>query len=149
MRIIASTACATVDITQGNSKAHVFVITLQPKSHMSRSIHHSPPTLQFGQTDRLLRQIVEASMPAARRRINADTTAMSAGELRGYLRARAIFAVRDQTSRTIAAHLLDNWLAEPLVEQALDRTVNLLFRELAEHRPLVIPLYEAPMRAAA
>jgi hypothetical protein len=74
---------------------------------------------------------------------------MIAGELRGYLRARALFAVRDQTRRLSAAYQLDNSLTEQLLERALERTVNLLFRELAEQPPLVIPIYEPQLRAAA
>lgn len=74
---------------------------------------------------------------------------MSAPEMRGYLRARALPCVREQSRRIVAAHQLDDLFTEQLVEQALDRTVNLLLRELTEQPPLVLPMYDAPRRAAA
>ena len=74
---------------------------------------------------------------------------MSAGELRGYLRARAFPSVRDLTRRMAAAHCLANSSAEQLAERSLERTVNLLFRELTDQPPLVLPMVEAPWRAAA
>ncbi len=105
--------------------------------------------LRSKQIDGALRQIVQASMPPARRRISAEAGMMSASELRGYLRARAFFAVRDQTRQLSAAYQFDSSLTEQLLERALERTVNLLFRELTEHPPLVIPIYEPRWREAA
>jgi hypothetical protein len=74
---------------------------------------------------------------------------MNAGELRGYLRARAGLVVRDETRRIAAAHQLGDSVAEQLVERALERTVNLLLREFTELPPLILPVYETPRRAAA
>jgi hypothetical protein len=115
---------------------------------MRRPTSRFLPAFREKPIDGLLREIVEASLPLARRRICAEAAVMSAGELRGYLRARALVAVRDQTRRLSAAYQLDD-LMEPLAERALERTVNLLLRELTEQPPLVLPIYEAPRRAAA
>jgi hypothetical protein len=110
---------------------------------------HFVLTRRSKQIDGMLRAVVEASLPLARRRMSTAATHMSVGELRGYLRARALFAVRDQTHRLSAAHHLDESLAEQLVERALERTVSLLLRELTDAPPLVLPIYEPPRRAAA
>ncbi len=113
-----------------------------PTSHLNLAIRSS-------QFDGLLRQIVEASLPTARRQISLEATAMSADELRGYVRARALFAVRDQTRRLSAAYQLENSSIEQLLERALERTVTLLLRELTQQAPLILPMYDAPLRAAA
>lgn len=116
---------------------------------MRHSTSQLKPTLRSKQIDGLLRQIVEASLPQARQRIFSKATTMSADELRGYLRARALAAVRDQARRFSAGHCLKDFFAEQLHERALERTVNLLLRELTEQPPLILPMYEAPLRAAA
>jgi hypothetical protein len=46
-------------------------------------------------------------------------------------------------------HPLERTLAEQLLERALERTVNLLLRELTDQPPLILPICEAPLRAAA
>ena len=116
---------------------------------MRRPTSHLTLTNRPRQVDGLLRQIVEASLPTARRQISPEATAMSADELRGYVRARALFAVRDETRRLSAANQLDDSSTEQLLERALERTVNLLLRELTQQVPLIMPMYEAPLRAAA
>jgi hypothetical protein len=116
---------------------------------MRRLTSHLSPADRYQQIDGLVRQIVDASLPPARRRVSSEAMTMSAGELRGYLRARAVLAVRDQSRRMAAAHHLDGSLTEQLVERALERTVNLLVRELTQQLRLVIPTYEAPLRSAA
>jgi hypothetical protein len=74
---------------------------------------------------------------------------MSAGELRGYVRARAFSAVQVQARQLSAAYQLGESLTEQLLEWALERTVNLLFLELTEQPPLVIPYIEPRIRVAA
>jgi hypothetical protein len=69
--------------------------------------------------------------------------------LLGYLQARAHPVVRDETQRLSAACHLEDSFAEQLLERALERTVNLLLREFTEQPPLIVPMYEAPRRAAA
>lgn len=116
---------------------------------MRRPVTHLTLTNKSRLVDGLLRQIVEAGLPAARQQISPEATAMSADELRGYVRARALFAVRDQTRRLSAAYHLENSSMEQLLERALERTVHLLVRELAHQVPLIMPIYEVPQRAAA
>jgi hypothetical protein len=116
---------------------------------MRRPASRLVPTLRSKQIEGLIRQIVEASLPLARRRISTEATKMSADELRGYLRARALVAVGNQSRRFSAAYHLEDSFAEQLLERALERTVNLLLRELTEQPPLVLPIYEGPRRAAA
>jgi hypothetical protein len=115
---------------------------------MRRRTLHTPSAFRQKPIDGLVREIVESSLPPARRRISTEATTMSAGELRGYLRARALVAVRDQTRRLSAQYHLDDSLAEQLAERALERTINLLLRERTE-QPFILPMYEAPRRAAA
>jgi hypothetical protein len=116
---------------------------------MHRSNFYLVPAFRQKQIDGLIRQIVEASLPLARRRISTEANTMSADELRGYVRARVHVAVGDQSRRFSAAYHLEDSFAEQLLERALERIVNLLLRELTEQPPLVLPMYEAPRRAAA
>jgi hypothetical protein len=109
----------------------------------------SGPASRTNLIDGFIRQIVEASLETSRRRIFNEATTMSAAELRGYLRARALLSVRYQTQRVAAANQLNDKVAEQLVERALERTVNLLLREFTQQPPLILPIYEAPRRAAA
>jgi hypothetical protein len=129
--------------------ARTIIVRRNNEYFMRRPTFQLVTALQSKQIGELLRQIVEASLPPARRRISTDATTMSAGELRGYLRARAVSAVRDQTRQFSAAYQLDNSLTQELLERALERTVNLLLRELTEQPPLVIPYIEPRLRAAA
>jgi hypothetical protein len=150
LRIIESAASAAVDVAESKAFALAHSYVLQYDAcPMHRPIHPSPPLLQSNQIDGLVREIVERCLPAARQRIGAAADTMSAGELTGYLRARVMLAVRDQARRTAAAHLGDASVAEQLVGRALDRTVSLLIRELTDERPLVMPMVETPLRAAA
>jgi hypothetical protein len=110
---------------------------------------HSAPAFRSRQVDGVVRQIVERSLPLAQQRVSAETTAMSADELRGYLRARASIAVRDQTLQLPVAYQFDSGRIEQLFERALERTVNVLLRELTQQPPLIIPVYQAPLRSAA
>jgi len=116
---------------------------------MHRRTSHSLPAFRQKQIDGLIRQIVEASLPLARRRISTEANTMSAAELRGYLQARALIVVGNETRRFSAKYHLQDLFAEQLLERALERTVNFLVRELTEQPPLVLPIYEAPRRAAA
>jgi hypothetical protein len=116
---------------------------------MRRPTSHLVTALRSKQIDAVLRQIVEASLPPARRRISTEAGMMSASELRGYLRARASVAVREQSQQLSATFQRDSSFTEQLFERALGRTVNLLYRELTEQPPLVIPIYEPRLRAAA
>jgi hypothetical protein len=124
------------------------IVTKQAKT-MSRPASRLFPAHRNQQIDGLVRQIADASLPPARRRISSEAMMMSSGELRGYLRARAVLDVRDYSRRMAAAHHLDGTFTEQLVERALERTVNLLQRELAHQLPRMIPTYEALPCAAA
>jgi hypothetical protein len=116
---------------------------------MGSPTSHFVLTRRSKQIDGILRAIVEASLPLARNRISTETNRMSASELRGYLRARALFVVRDQAHRLFAAQQFDDLPSEELLERALERTVSLLLRELTDEPPLVLPMYEPLRRAAA
>ena len=116
---------------------------------MRRPTSHLAPAFHSRQIDGVLCQIVERSLPLARRRISAETAAMSAGELRGYLRARASIAVRDQTKQLSDTYQFDYPSLEQVFERALERAVNLLLRELIEQPTLVIPFIEPRLSSAA
>jgi hypothetical protein len=116
---------------------------------MRRPTSRFLPAFRETSIDGLLREIVESSLPPVRRRICAEVAVMSAAELRGYLRARAHVAVRCQTLRLSAPYRFDSSSMEQLVQRALERTVNLLLRELTDQSPLILPMFDEPLRAAA
>jgi hypothetical protein len=116
---------------------------------MASMVRHATSAFCSGQTSALARQIAERSLPASRRAVRADTASMSAGELRGYVRARSLPAVRAATEQMAATCGWDECLVDDLVERALERTVTSIVRELTGQPILVMPIFEPMRRAAA
>jgi hypothetical protein len=97
----------------------------------------------------LVREIAQRSAAITRSRLHLDADQLSADELRGYVRARAIGPVRFLTRQlagdggTSIDHL------ERLTARALERTIHLVVRGMLS-QPVVAatPAY-VPLRAAA
>jgi hypothetical protein len=78
--------------------------------------------------DQLVRLLSERSVDQVRDRLNADLSTMSAAEIRGYIRARALGVLRCQ-ARLVAADAGQPALPDEVVMLALERTVHLVVRQ--------------------
>jgi hypothetical protein len=100
-------------------------------------------------TDSLVREIAQRSAAITRSRLHFHADQLSADELRGYVRARAIGPVRFLTCQLAGNgdKSLDH--LERLTARALERTVHLVVRGMLS-QPVVAstPAY-LPLRAAA
>jgi hypothetical protein len=87
--------------------------------------------------DAFVHEVAEQSLVGVRNRLRADVSAMSAAELRGYVRARAIRIVRQQTERWQSERGQNAALPDWALAQALERTTHLATRQLIAG-PLVV-----------
>jgi hypothetical protein len=96
----------------------------------------------------VVREIALRGAAVTRSRLHLDAGQLSADELRGYVRARAIGPVRQLMHELVLAHGLSADQASQLIGRALERTVHVVVREMS--RPIVSapPVY-LPLRAAA
>jgi hypothetical protein len=98
--------------------------------------------------DALVREVAQRSAGVTRSRLHLDADQLTADELRGYVRARAIGPVRQLMHELAAAHKIPADQENQLVGRALERTVHLVVREMC--RPIVAtPPVHLPLRAAA
>jgi hypothetical protein len=99
--------------------------------------------------DSLVRKIAQRSAEVTRSRLRLDAHQLSADELRGYVRARAIGPVRFLTRQLVGERDRPIDELERLTERALERTVHLVVRGMLS-QPIVVatPVY-VPLRAAA
>jgi hypothetical protein len=66
-----------------------------------------------------------------RRQLSADLSRMGVAELRGYVRARAVRPVRRHAREIAAASGHDASVSDVLAGRALERTVQLVIRQLS------------------
>lgn len=97
----------------------------------------------------LAHDIVAHSGAAVMQRLRCDIATMAAAELRGYIRARALSAVRGYVQQAVAERRLSPRQANDLIATALERTVHLVVRELQAPPIIAIPTPHVPLRAAA
>jgi hypothetical protein len=98
--------------------------------------------------DALVREVAQRSASVTRSRLRLDADQLSADELRGYVRARAIGPVRLLAHQLAEERSVSAEQADLLVPRALERTVHVVVREMS--RPIVAaPLAYRPLRAAA
>jgi hypothetical protein len=98
--------------------------------------------------DDLVREVAQRSAGVTRSRLHLDADQLSADELRGYVRARAIGPVRQLIHELVATHGMSVDQENQLVGRALERTVHVVVRDMS--RPIVTapPVY-LPLRSAA
>jgi hypothetical protein len=81
-----------------------------------------------GAAEQLVRSVSDRCVEDISRRLQADLSTMSAAEMRGYVRARAVSVVRKQ-SRLAAAEAGQECLPEEVFTRALERAVHLVMRQ--------------------
>jgi hypothetical protein len=99
-------------------------------------------------TDRHDREIARLAAYTTLQRLHADTTNMSAAELRGYVRAHVQHVVREQFAndfRGISNIKSDDKRFGDIIEQ----TVHLVVRDLYVQPATLIPALHVPARMAA
>jgi hypothetical protein len=79
-------------------------------------------------TDRFVRMLSDRSVDEVRGRLKADLSTMSAAEVRGYIRGRALGVLRRQ-ARLVAGDAGQTELPEEVILGALERTVHLVVRQ--------------------
>jgi hypothetical protein len=103
----------------------------------------------IGETDSLVREIARLGAAVARSRLKLDGDQLSADELRGYVRARAIGPVRLLAHQLAAKTDHSSDLTDQLAARALERTVHLVVRGM-QSRPIVAATPAClPLRRAA
>jgi hypothetical protein len=99
--------------------------------------------------DTLVHDIADQVLPVVMRRLVSNTAAMSAAELRGYLRARAWNDVRAAVRRNVAERRGQFAQERELVTDVLERMVYLALREHFVPPVVSIPMPHVQLRAAA
>jgi hypothetical protein len=105
------------------------------------------PTFQHHDT--LVHEIVERLWPAMHCLLGSNTAAMSAAELRGYLRARAFGPVRTEVLQCVADQCATAAKRDELISAALDRIVHLAIQEHWAPPVVTIPMPHVRIRRAA
>jgi hypothetical protein len=100
-------------------------------------------------TDRVAGEVVDRSLTLVRQRLSGSVRSMCPAELRGYLGARALQPVRDQTRQLLARYSLQDSMFDDVVRRALERTVHLLVCESAVPPVVNVPAAHVSQRAAA
>jgi hypothetical protein len=101
------------------------------------------------QDNALVCDIAARCADTVRRYIRCDTATMEAAEFRGYIRARALPIVRTLVQQSLAAPSQSSAQQDKLIAMTLERTVQLLVRDLQSPLVIAIPLPHVPTRAAA
>jgi hypothetical protein len=99
--------------------------------------------------DTLVHDIAEQVLPVVMRRFPSEPAAMSAAELRGYLRARAWNDVRAAVRRCLDERRGHSTPEAVLLADLLERTVHLAIREHLVPPVVSIPMPHVRLRAAA
>jgi hypothetical protein len=87
--------------------------------------------------DQLVRSLSERCIGEVTCRLKADLSTMSAAELRGYVRARALAVLRQQ-ARLLEAETGRSPLPAEVTLRALERTVHLVIRQLMTTQPALV-----------
>jgi len=99
--------------------------------------------------DTLVHNIANAAARTTAEQLSHNTSKMSVAELRGYVRARALHAVRAQTFQAVAGRRLQRTKVDDLIAAALERTLHLLIRDFLAPPVATIPTPHVRLRIAS
>ena len=84
----------------------------------------------------LSQQVAEGSHNAVWTKVRDRVASMRLAEARGYVRARAVSSIADEADRMLClSGLIDRGVRSQIIEEATDRVVTLVFRDLLNLPP--------------